>query len=260
MSIAYDNSTDGGNVTATSLTFAHTNTTLENRLLWVFIELLSDASSNKLTSVTYGGAAMTVISSNAPDGSTTAYLAYLINPASGANNVVITRTDSNGIFGMASSYYASKQSGTPGGQTSNNGNPNVSLSVTTIAQDEWLFFGGYGSGSETITVTSGGVLRQGGNTRFIGDSNTFQGAPGSKSVVIHTTGVNNINAILASFAPQQIIGSDVTGNPIEALSISTSVTITGSDVSGIPIESAKIKFGFNNQQKSSENWNNLQKS
>lgn len=53
MAIAIATSTDGGNVTGTSLTFAHSSGTGSNRILWVTV-FISNAT-DVLTGVTYAG-------------------------------------------------------------------------------------------------------------------------------------------------------------------------------------------------------------
>jgi len=99
MAIAFDATTDGGNTTATSLTYSHTCTG-SNRIL--FVSVIGAIGSDNVTGATYAGAAMTLVDKQASARST--YLFYLIAPATGANNVVVSAGSSSFIWSAAAPY------------------------------------------------------------------------------------------------------------------------------------------------------------
>lgn len=108
MAIAFDNSNTSNSTSSATLTYSLTVGTGANRFLIVGF------SFNKLvlpsiTGVTYNGVAMTASANNPknPTGDVTVAVAlfYLANPASGANNVVITLGGTaDGISSQAASY------------------------------------------------------------------------------------------------------------------------------------------------------------
>src|SRR5512143_873822 len=118
MAIAHDNSTTSsfaGPGTSTSLTYSKTNTG-SDLVLWVFVECarISGGSVAGFTlTCTYNSVSMTEIRSGTTTGavlqtsSTSAgsCLFYLLGPATGANNVVVTLSGTaDRILSGASSY------------------------------------------------------------------------------------------------------------------------------------------------------------
>ncbi len=102
--IAFDNASTG-NATATSLTFSKTNTG-SNLILWVGITINAPANIDYVSGVTYNGVSMTrgvaLIGNGLNQDST--YLYYLVAPATGAHNVVVSIIASQQIYAVASSY------------------------------------------------------------------------------------------------------------------------------------------------------------
>lgn len=103
MAISFDAATDGGAVTATSLTYSHTITGT-NPFLMVGV-LGAVSATSLITGITYNGTALTFISGEQ------LYLAdrfgegwYLKAPSTGANNVVVSASSSSYISSVASSY------------------------------------------------------------------------------------------------------------------------------------------------------------
>ena len=97
MAIAFDAAarTDAG-ANQTTATVSHTCTG-SDRIL--FVQAISNDDGDTVTGVTYNGVAMTKIGSSVgvpPAGSSSNFLSmwYLIAPATGANNVVVTRSTS----------------------------------------------------------------------------------------------------------------------------------------------------------------------
>ncbi len=129
MSIALDTSAVGGQNKTYSYTCTGSNLLL---LVWV-------VDPNAGTSaVTYNAVSMTNSGITSADGN---YLYYLINPATGAHNVVITTTSTAAqINSIAVSYTGVKQSGFPDSLTYSSTAQITPLTVSTtvIASNCWL--------------------------------------------------------------------------------------------------------------------------
>ena len=109
----FDNAADGGNNggSTTSLTYSYTVGTNSNRLL--LVNVVGDPSADDISSVTYAGAPMTLIKKVQTPSDRWHYLYYLLAPASGTNNVVITAASSHYLISEATSWYNVAQSGQP---------------------------------------------------------------------------------------------------------------------------------------------------
>lgn len=178
MAIAFDAWTNGGAASATSLTFSHT-TTGSNRYLVVVVR--SEVGGDSVTGVTYAGTSMTRAIAKAwfPNNNNWVYLYYLPNPASGANNVVISSSDTNQKTGGASSYTGAVQSGTPDtafySASDVAGDFSVTVNVTTA--NSWLVET-YVSADANPTAAVNGTVRSataGSNTSLV-DSNAAVGS------------------------------------------------------------------------------------
>ena len=107
MAVAFDTSTDGGlTIASNTLTWSHTCSGA-NRVLYVgcFGGGLTggDQGDDSITGVTYNGVSMTLVGKTINTGDRYVYLWELVNPASGANDIVISSTLTV-IAGVASSY------------------------------------------------------------------------------------------------------------------------------------------------------------
>lgn len=131
----------------TTLTFAH-NITTEN-----FLVVYTEAWTN-VTGVTYNGTAMT--NAGAIDDFSTTYdldVWYLVSPATGNNNVVVTRTGtSSNTNALAVSYSGVNTSSPISGATTATdancgGSPFAPITVTTVSGD--YTFGAMASGAGT---------------------------------------------------------------------------------------------------------------
>lgn len=107
MAIAYDTSASGSADTQVSLTFSHTMSSASGGFLAVLINL-DQTLTNGVITVYYGGQAMTlatsVSSGSAPSSSSYAYVYYLFDPPTGANNLVITCNTTYIINALSVSY------------------------------------------------------------------------------------------------------------------------------------------------------------
>jgi hypothetical protein len=160
MAIAFHASADLGNNggTSTSLTVSYTCGAGANRALVVTCN--GQVNSDVITGATYNTVPMTLAVKQAPSSSAQryTYMFYLLNPASGANNVVISATGGNlTIEACAADYtgvgsFDATNSGTSAGSSTT-----AVLSLTTIADNCWAIFGwgGYAGGANTPFAGSG---------------------------------------------------------------------------------------------------------
>lgn len=205
MAIAYDATAHGNTGGATSLTFSHTCSTGQDRILWVGFRVGS--SSDVATGVTYGGVAMTqAIKRQDTSGSQYVYLYYLIAPATGANNVVISLSGSNSIIGISASYTGANQSGQPDATGSQVAQPGTTItaSATVVSSNCWVvsFIGNDGALAMTGSTGVGAVRDNGSfasNVTSLGDSNTTV-ATGSYGMT-WTSSSQNLAEVVASFSP-----------------------------------------------------------
>lgn len=106
--IVYDTTSTGMDAAdPSSLTWSHTTTTSSNRVLVVATSTESDTSGHTaqtVSGITYNSVALTKVRSDyITDNGTELW--YLVNPATGANNVVITMTGTvDGLFGAALTF------------------------------------------------------------------------------------------------------------------------------------------------------------
>lgn len=227
MAIAHDASTNGGGATGTSLTFAHVCT---GSNLLLFVDVAINSASDLVTGVTYNSVAMTQIDKTAiTDG--WLYMFYLLAPATGSNNVVISASSSTFIAGASSSYTGALQSGVPDAFGKNTAVPGTSVTkaITTIADNCWVHTGfSERAGSNNALSAGTGVTQRVGNGAtqqiYSGDSNGVITPAGSYSMTWNDAANVNIAMIMASFAPFVTLLPSVSDNI--NVSESTSATLT----------------------------------
>ena len=205
--ISFDTSTDSAPAswgTGGTATWAHTCSG-SNRIL--FVGTFNNGNGGIPTGVTYNGVAMTLIDSQACDNAGYPQsLWYLIAPATGPNNVVVTWSGSDGINQcFATSYNNVKQSAQPDSKNkgSNAGTP-ITVSTTTVANNCWLV-GHLRSNAAAFTSGTNGIVRINSNLSFSGeamiDSNINLTPAGSQSMTVASTGSTGMWLTMASFAP-----------------------------------------------------------
>jgi hypothetical protein len=204
--IGYDNSIDGGNNggTTTSLTYSYTVGTGSNRLL--LVNLIGDTMADDISSVTYNGAALTLIGKVQAPSNNWQYLYYLVNPASGAHNIVVTAGSAHYLISEAASWYNVNQSGQVDASTINTapaGATSFSTSLTTVsngalvAQGLWSY--GHlneGTGASRILVDAA----IGGAGIFVSNGSPVSPA-GKVTMTTISDGTQSSSVIMASFAP-----------------------------------------------------------
>ena len=202
MAIAFDAVTDGGfgTVAGTTKTFAHTCTG-SDRILFV-ATAGGSGFTDDITGVTYNTVAMTLVNKVKIPGDRYIYLWYLIAPATGSNNVVVTTSTSGGFVGAsATSYTGAKQSGQPDANTTNTVTGNsLTGTLTTIADNCWTVLAGEQNGA-TPTAGTGSTLRTTSQNPELFDSNGAITPAGSTSMTITGSSGNGMALVMASFAP-----------------------------------------------------------
>lgn len=197
--IVRDNSTDGGNTTGTSLTFSHINGVggTSPTILWV-----TARTAGTITGITYNGVAMTSAVSLSQIS-----LWYLINPAAGSNNVVISTSGSTTIYGMSASYQLASTTGVPDGTKSaqNNGIGSGAAngtSVTTTANKCFGILACYHTGPNAPSAGSGSVVLQtNSNISMFDSGSSITPARNYAMSALAVDGIQNWTHVMVTFPP-----------------------------------------------------------
>lgn len=197
--IAYD-STATGTTTGTSLTFSHT-TSGTNRILFVYVQL--NSTTDALTGVTYAGTSLTFINKNTdPTNGYWGYLYYMVAPATGTNNVVVSLSSSVLLWAYSASYTGASQTGQPDANITNTATTGTSIttSLTTVANNAWIVTG---ARNYAANVTSGTnfTVRSAAFPIAIGDTNAAITPAGATSVTANSGTSSDWQVLLASFSP-----------------------------------------------------------
>lgn len=166
MAIAFDAASDGGAITATSLSWSHTCTGA-NRILFVGFNGDNSGGADDITGVTYNSVAMTlaVKKINPTSGDRNLYLYYLIAPATGSHTVTISASGSHNLSGGALSYTGAKQSSQPDATTTNvevsSASKTLTTAIVTVNDNSWsVLLEGCFDGSSGPIAGTGATLRQ----------------------------------------------------------------------------------------------------
>ena len=197
MAIAFDTSSTGVDGVGTTMTWSHTCTGDDR----IFFVCAKGNATDTITGVTYATVAMTRIAQLTTSGSADLSLWYLINPASGANDAVITSSTSTTLRGKASSFTGAKQSGVPdaSGTQLVTAAAGVSKAITTVADNCWLVAAS-ANVSGVNTAGANTTVRRDGDSAIM-DSNAAQTPAGSYSQAVTFDGNADGGMIVASFAP-----------------------------------------------------------
>lgn len=200
MAIAYSAVSSGDSaVNAISLTYSHTTSGVD-RFLVVSVNTDNNATC---TGVTYAGVSMTQVTSlfDAASG-TTRYVFYLVNPTSGANNVVVSMTASTGrIHSIATSYTGVAQTSTFGAFASNVGNTTTSTSTLTVGSGYWVHVSAFRLGLGTLASNKTDRLNLSGTNQnsLSADTNGISATGSQSFTVTAVSNGNNISTIAFSF-------------------------------------------------------------
>lgn len=212
MALARDANSSGENGGITqSLTVSQTCTG-SNGILWVSVSVNGTASDvlSAATAVQYNAVNMSRVGF-APVAGLGEYLYVLVNPSTGAHNIVVSISGGTNrdIRLTASSYTGAAQSGVPdSSNTGTAGNPSSSpltVATTVVASNCWLVGGTFddtfalaaGTGTNLVVASAGG----GGTFNKFWDSNATVGT-GSQSLQVTWSGtVHDTGMCVASMAP-----------------------------------------------------------
>jgi hypothetical protein len=203
MAIAFDAASGGSNGgSGNTVTFSHTCSG-SDRILFVGV---GDYNGDFVTGVTYAGVSMTLIAKQGYNSNTNyEYLYYLVAPATGANNVVISRSTSSGwCVGDSASYTGVKQTSPIDAYTTKEFTSADGTSLTTtlssVADNCWFVLGM--NSQRNLTASTGVTARHQQITQsFIGDSNSPKTPAGSYSMTVTISQANASASVMASFAP-----------------------------------------------------------
>lgn len=235
MAIALDSVTTVQTSGSSSLTFSHTCTG-SNLILFV----ISTANGSQTTTgVTYNGVALTKIGERTDSNGPTQYLWYLINPSTGANNVVITNSGS-ATAGSAASYTGVAQSSPIDANTTTaeTNTTSFATSITTVADNCWIICTSRTGSGLTLTAGANTAVRSQPEQIFFGgaafwDSNSAQTPPGSKTVTVTCSNQFFGGAVIASFKPASASSSILTASGIAQANIKTANGIAIADIKTI---------------------------
>lgn len=198
MAITFDAVSNNYNPSATTTdTVSITVGSSGNRLLLVS----AVGSTVAVTGITSNGSAMTLL--GVASGINPIYVYGMLAPASGANSIVVTFTGgTTDIQVFATSYAGVSQTGLPDASSfTQTASGNLTLSLTTIANNTWLWSCARNGSSGPMGASTGTTDRSTG-TRFMsgGDSNGALTPAGSHSMAWTASSGTSYGPIL-SFAP-----------------------------------------------------------
>lgn len=179
-------------------TFSHT-VTGSNTALFVF----TNDPGNGITGVTYNGVAMSQMAlKNGTGIGGTNYIYGMVGPATGTNNVVVTRSGTTGRITSGSvSYNGVSQSGLP--DATNTNNANDAITVTTVANNAAAVLlgdssnGGMTNGTNTTTLDNS----FGGGQWAFYESVTLTISPAGAYSMTAASGGGTRSRLVVSFAP-----------------------------------------------------------
>lgn len=224
MAIAYDNSGQSSTGSASSKTFAYTVNSNTNGILFVGICGI-DTNHVGVSTVTYAGVTLTALINRTNDttclGNRFIYIGYVLLPATGSNNVVVTF---GGTIGQDSSITVASYTGvnqtTPTDSSSQNIDTQClaapistqTLTTTTTVDNDWLITVNleYGNGS-TVTAGTNTTIRQqvsggGGDRCIFADTNAAQTPTGSHSINLSLSPADNIGGYVYGLQPSVAAG------------------------------------------------------
>lgn len=203
MGIAFDAKTNTSVTgTASPLTFSHTCTGTD-RILFVCAAVNTGTT---VSSMTYAGSSMTLVGSVTDSAGPVTYLYYIVNPASGANNVVVTASAT--IYTTtAVSYTGAAQSGQldASGTTAGSTTTSYTSTATVNTSNSWMVACSRTGSGFTLTAGANTVVRQQPDAVILGAGAFWDSgadlATGSRSLNVTSTSQLFGGAIYAVFKP-----------------------------------------------------------
>lgn len=224
--IAFDAAVDGGNNSGAtnSLTFSHTVT---GTLPILFACVVGDTigGADDITGVTYNTVAMTLadkFTAALASNNRYAYLYWLIAPATGAHNVVVTSTGTHFLLAGAASYTGAKATGQLDAHSATDSGGAASTltsSLTTIADNAWTVLCEEGTSAGGDPTAGTGLTRRAAEGSFstwgLFDSNGVVHPAGSYSMrTDRVAGAAYISHLKASIVPDTGGAATVVRGPL----------------------------------------------
>lgn len=191
MAIAFDAATSDNGGSVTSLTTEHTCTGSD---LVLIVGTSVGSSTQTVTGVTYNGVGMTKVAgsevSQSQNGTTALW--YLINPATGANDVVVSISSSQNISVGIASYTGASQSSQADVSSTNTAGSGTSFSttLTTSTDNSWTIHQVSTNQNDEITAGSGTTRR----AHIVGSSGVIACALQDSNAVITPPASDTLNA------------------------------------------------------------------
>lgn len=205
MAIALDSSPAGSFVNpGTSHTQSHTCSGSDRALVVGVVANTADT----VTGATYSGVSMTLVDKGTSSGRWN-YLFYLSAPATGANNIVVSSSESTFIEVNSASYTGVSQSGQPevfGKNTTAGAATSKSLSLTTVTDNAWMVMSGAGQ-SGSLAAGSSTTLRGTGLIGAMLDSGGAVTPAGSRTLTVTQGSSSDMSCVGAVLAPSAGGGS-----------------------------------------------------
>jgi len=175
MAIAFDSASSGQSTTS-SVTVAHTISG-SNRVLIVAGE--DNGGSNWSVTYPVGGVPTTMTQVNTSDTASGLKLFYLLNPDTGTNNIVATKSSGTFIVITAASYTGVSQTGFPDNSVKNtypsSGAATEPITLTPTVANCWVVGAAFVNSNATTTAGAGTTIRATNNNASggvgLGDNN-----------------------------------------------------------------------------------------
>jgi hypothetical protein len=212
MAIGIDNTQQTFNgSTVTSFTYSYT-TGGSDRLL---IVQLYWQNSRTVSTITYNGVAMTAVVSPLDTGGGERHgMWYLVNPASGANNLSVTFSGTTPYVALLSSYTGIDQASPIGATRTETGletGTSYSEALTTTTNDSWIVWGTREYAGRTISAGADTTLLQREATIYgmIQARSTSGAAAGSRTLTLTASASGNwFSDILAEIKPATVVANN----------------------------------------------------
>jgi hypothetical protein len=210
MAITFDSATNSSGVT-TGGSVAHTCTGSKGIL---FVGVVGNTLTNSISGLTYAGVAMTLADTGVHyvGGGQYVTLWYLVNPASGNNNVILTAA--SGIYDLdIVSYAGAAQTGQPDNHTNSTtgvSSTTFGTTLTTNADNCWAVLIVTTDHGTVITTASATLRTNSSSNVGIYDNNGPVTPAGSLTMTAQTGTAGGWGTVMASFSP--FVAAPVNGN------------------------------------------------